>query len=154
MAQWVFKHSEEFLNRRHFPSMTAICRFSNILQRLSLPRIIDQFGHKKCQKKRKDVTYKLQKKCSQKYLLYMSNQLSKIRSVHTYAIIPWTVVYFGWICSLSLRKINATAPSKLLSCVRFTIYIPICDVNLYGQIWIVLITRWLRISLKEFRRWF
>ena len=29
--QWVFKHSEEFRNRRHFPSKTANCRFSNIL---------------------------------------------------------------------------------------------------------------------------
>ena len=29
--QWVFKHSEEFRNRRHFPSKAANCRFSNIL---------------------------------------------------------------------------------------------------------------------------
>ena len=28
-------------SRRHFPSMTAICRFSNILQRLTVPRIIN-----------------------------------------------------------------------------------------------------------------
>ena len=31
VPQWVFKHSEEFRNRRHFPSKTANCRFSNIL---------------------------------------------------------------------------------------------------------------------------
>ena len=30
-SQWVLKHSEEFRNRRHFPSKTANCRFSNIL---------------------------------------------------------------------------------------------------------------------------
>ena len=42
-AQWVFKHSEEFRNRRHFPSKTANCRFSNIFQRLTVPRIMDQF---------------------------------------------------------------------------------------------------------------
>ena len=59
VAQWVFKQSEEFRNRRHFPSMRAICRFSNILQRLTVPRIIDQFGRKRCQKKRKDVNYEL-----------------------------------------------------------------------------------------------
>ena len=41
--QWVFKHSEEFRNRRHFPLKTANCRFSNILQRLTVPRIMDQF---------------------------------------------------------------------------------------------------------------
>ena len=29
--QWVFKHTEEFRNRRNFPSKTANCRFSNIL---------------------------------------------------------------------------------------------------------------------------
>ena len=58
-AQWVFKHSEEFRNRRHFPLMTAISRFSNILQRLTMPRKIDQFARKRCQKKRKDEDYKL-----------------------------------------------------------------------------------------------
>ena len=58
-AQWVFKQSEEFRYRRHFPSKTANCRFSNILQRLTVPRIIDQFWLKRCQKKRKDVDYKL-----------------------------------------------------------------------------------------------
>ena len=41
-AQWVFKISEEFQNRRHFPSKTVNCRFSNILQRLAVPRMI---GH-------------------------------------------------------------------------------------------------------------
>ena len=53
-AQWVFKQSEEFRNRRHFSSMRAICQFSNRLQRL-----IDQFGCKMCQKKRKEMDYKL-----------------------------------------------------------------------------------------------
>ena len=56
-VQLVFTHSEELRNRRHFPSMTEICRFSNILQRFTVPRIIDQFGRKSCQKKRKDVCY-------------------------------------------------------------------------------------------------
>ena len=28
-AQWVFKHSEEFRIRRHFPTMRVICQFSN-----------------------------------------------------------------------------------------------------------------------------
>ena len=49
VAQWVLKHSEEFQNRRHFPSKTANYRFSNSL---TVPRIIDQFG-------RKDVDYQL-----------------------------------------------------------------------------------------------
>ena len=38
VAQWVFKHSEEFRNRRHFPSMMVICRFSYIIQRLTVPK--------------------------------------------------------------------------------------------------------------------
>ena len=58
-AQWVFKYSEEFRNRRHFPSKTVNCRFSNILQRLIVPATIDQFCLKMCQKKRKDLDYKL-----------------------------------------------------------------------------------------------
>ena len=41
--QWVFEQSEEFRNRRHFPSKTANCRFSNILQRFTVPLIIDRF---------------------------------------------------------------------------------------------------------------
>ena len=68
-AQWVFKHSEEFRNRRHFPSRTANCQFSNILQRLTVPRIIDQFWRKRCQMKRKDVDYKLLNEFFQRYFV-------------------------------------------------------------------------------------
>ena len=57
--QLVFKLSQEFQNRRHFPPKTANCRFSNILQRLTVPRMIYQFCRKIRQKKRKDVDYKL-----------------------------------------------------------------------------------------------
>ena len=60
---------EEFRNRRHFPSKTANCRFSNILQRLTVPRIIDQFWRERCQKKRKDVDYKLLQEFIQKYFV-------------------------------------------------------------------------------------
>ena len=53
-----------FCSRKNLSSfwlvwMRAICRFSNILQRLTVTRIIDQFVSKRCQKKRKDVEYKL-----------------------------------------------------------------------------------------------
>ena len=34
-------------------------RGSAVLQRLIVPLLIDQFGHKRCQKKRKDIDYKL-----------------------------------------------------------------------------------------------
>ena len=59
VAQSVFKHPEEFPNRRHFPLKAAICRFPNILQRLTVPRMIDQFVRKQCQKKPKDMDYNL-----------------------------------------------------------------------------------------------
>ena len=49
-TQWAFEHSEEFRNRRHFPSIEAISWFSKIFQRLTVPRIIHQFGHKKVPK--------------------------------------------------------------------------------------------------------
>ena len=45
-ARWVFKHSEEFRNWRHFASIAAICRFSNILQRFTEPRKIDNLDAK------------------------------------------------------------------------------------------------------------
>ena len=38
---------------------TVNCRFSNILQRLTVPWIINQFWRKMCKKKGKDVDYKL-----------------------------------------------------------------------------------------------
>ena len=50
-----------------FSSIAAICRFANILQRLTAPRIIDQFGRKSCQKKRKDMNYELLYEFAQKY---------------------------------------------------------------------------------------
>ena len=49
-AQRVFKHSEKIRNQRYFPSMTAICQFSHILQRFTVPQIIDQSVRKRCQK--------------------------------------------------------------------------------------------------------
>ena len=61
-----------------------------------MPRIINQFGRKMCQKKRKDVTYipyvLLYFILSYIYfykniLLHMSGGLLKIRSVHKYALI-------------------------------------------------------------------
>ena len=48
-SQWPFKHSEEFRNRVHFTSMTVNCRFSDILQRLTVSPKIDQFWGKRCQ---------------------------------------------------------------------------------------------------------
>ena len=88
-TQWVFKHSEEFRNWWHFPSITAICRFSYILQRLTVPRIIDLFEGKRRQRSVKMWTKNL---CKSFFLLYMNNRLSNIRLVT-----PRTV-YFDWIC--------------------------------------------------------
>ena len=65
-TQWDFKHSKEFWNRGHFPSIAVICRFPNILHKLAVPRTIDQFERKRCQMNRKDVDYKLQWEFHQK----------------------------------------------------------------------------------------
>ena len=78
--------------------MTANCRFSNIIQRLIVPRTIDQFGRKRCQKKHKDVDYNF---LFQKYLLNMSSRLSKIRSVHTY-VIPGRFILVESVATLAL----------------------------------------------------
>ena len=59
VVQWDFKLSKEFRDRGHFPSIVAIYRFPNILQRLTVLQIIDWFGCKMCQKMCKDVGYKL-----------------------------------------------------------------------------------------------
>ena len=96
-AQWVFKHLKEFRNWRHFPSITAFCRFSNIFQRLTVPRICDQFGCKRCPKKHRDVNYKLLYEFFKISLFCLNGRLSKVRSVHTYVITR--TVYFDWICT-------------------------------------------------------
>ena len=88
-AQRVFKHSEEFWNR---PSKTAICRFAN-MQRLTVPRMIGQFGRKRCQKKRKDMDYKILLEFFKNTLLCLNGWLSK-NSYVRYAL----DVFFGWIC--------------------------------------------------------
>ena len=80
VAQWNFKHSEEFRNRIHFPSMTAICRFSNMV---TVTRIKDRFGCKRCQKKRKDVDFKLLLEFSKKYLV-VHKRLAVKNSFSTY----------------------------------------------------------------------
>ena len=49
--------------------MRAICRFSNIIQRLTVPRLIGQLERKRCQKKRKDVNYKFLTEFFQKYFV-------------------------------------------------------------------------------------
>ena len=65
------------------------------VQRLTLPRKIDQFGRKRCQKKRKDVGYKLiQEFFSKKN--FCTWTVSKIRSLHTYVM--HRMFYFERYC--------------------------------------------------------
>ena len=68
-SQWVLKQSEEFRKWRHFPSMIADFQ-TYVVQRLTVPRIIDQFGRKRCQKKRKYVDHKLLNEFFQKKIFY------------------------------------------------------------------------------------
>ena len=81
--------------------MTAICRFSNILQRLPVPRIKDQFRHKRCQKKRKDVDYKLLLEFFQEYFL-VHKRLAVKNSFSKYMRMLYIgrYTYLGWICNL------------------------------------------------------
>ena len=85
---------EEFRNRRHFPLIIAICRFSNICQRLTEPWILT----KRYQKKRKDVAYKLLKGFFQNIMLYMNGRSAVKNSFSTHGI---RTVYFDWICMLT-----------------------------------------------------
>ena len=55
-----------------------------------MPRIIDQFGRKKCQKKSKDVDYKLLQDFFQKYFIVHEQSAVK-NSFPTYVFIPRTV---------------------------------------------------------------
>ena len=58
-----------------------------LLFNLTVPRIIDWFGRKRCQKKHKDVVSKILLEFFQKY------QLSKISSLHTYVCYASDVLF-------------------------------------------------------------
>ena len=102
-AQWVFKQSEEFRNRQHFPLKSANCRFSIIIQRLTVSRIIDQFWRKWYQKKRKDVDYKLI------WELYMSSRLS---TYVCYA--PDGLIWLNLYVNLTLPSHNVLPRQKIV----------------------------------------
>ena len=57
-AQWPFIFAR-IQNQRHVPSKMTICPCSNILQRLTVLRKIDQFERKRCQMKHGDLDNKL-----------------------------------------------------------------------------------------------
>ena len=104
-AQWVFEHLEEFRNWRHFPSKTAVCRFLKVLQRLTVPRIYDQFGRKRCLKKRKDVDYKLLKKYSQKY--FVVHEQSAVKNLFS-TYVCYTPDGLFWVQPVGLLKLRKT----------------------------------------------
>ena len=93
-------------NRRYFPSKPAICRYSSILQRLTVPRRIDQFGHKRCQKKRKDVGYELLSE-----FFFVSHERWAVKNsfiiygCHEPNVLLWTVLYAPakWLISVIIR---------------------------------------------------
>ena len=95
-AQWLFETCLKF--NKSLSSKENVDDFAILpnVQRLTVPRIIDQFGHKSCQKKRKDVDYQLLQELFQKYSV-VHEQLAAKNWFST-TVIPWTV-YFGWICS-------------------------------------------------------
>ena len=84
-------------NSRHSEPLRYVWKSTNCCYRRKMSsitefiRIIDQFGHKRGQKKRKYVEYKLNF-----FLFYMNGQLLKSDSFSAY-IIPRTF-FLGWIC--------------------------------------------------------
>ena len=85
-----FKNLEEFRNRRYFPSKTANCRFSNIgstsKTHCTLNNRPINFGVKGAKRSVQMWTTNFYKIFFKNILLYMNGRLSKIRSLHTYAI--------------------------------------------------------------------
>ena len=70
--------------------------------------MIEQFGRKRCQKKRKDVSFALLSQFFQKYVLHMNGGLLKIRVVHTYVlkgfILVVSTVFSTELCDESFRR--------------------------------------------------
>ena len=76
-----------------------------------MARIIDQFGRKRCKKKRKDVGYKLLCNFFLNILWYMYGRLLNICSLHRYVM--HQMFYFERYC-------NTQMTSKIQSrCLRF-----------------------------------
>ena len=115
-TQWVFKQLEEFQNQRYFPSMRAICWFSNILQRLTVPRIMTNLGAKGAKSSVDIWTISFYTSFFKNILWYMSSWLSKIHSVHIY-VMPRRV-YFGWFCKILFNwyedSMNILKPFNML----------------------------------------
>ena len=63
-------------------------------------QVIDQFGRKRCQKKRKDMNYctSFYKSFFKNMLLYINGRLSRFCSVHTYALdgLFWLNLYLNF----------------------------------------------------------
>ena len=64
------------------------------VQRLTVPLIIDQFGRKRCQKKRKDLSYQLLQEFFQKYFVVHELWAGK-NSFSTYFVCYTLDFYFG-----------------------------------------------------------
>ena len=71
--------------------------------KLTAPRIIDQFGRKRCQKKRKDASYQLISEFVQKYFvllheLWAGKILFSTWICYTFDVLFWWAVYVVYCC--------------------------------------------------------
>ena len=122
-----WRHSESMKIDKSVLSKEKFRRFQNSSERLkthfAVTRIIDQFGRKRCQKKRKYVDHKLLNEFFQKNILsYMNDRLSKNSSEHAY-VIPRTVFFLDWICKFAKILLNIfAAQQRRVSVGFFKIY--------------------------------
>ena len=78
---------------------------------LSVPRIIDRLGCKRCQKKRKDVDYKLFYK---NFCTWTVGCQIFVQYIGTYVVLR--TVYFGWICRFCAHNMHI---SKIVGASKF-----------------------------------
>ena len=109
--------------------MRAICRFSKILQRLTVPRKIYQFGCKRCQKKRKDVSYQLLQEFKKNYFAVHERSAVK-NSFSTYVYVQ--------------SKVNSCFCGVILDCCKVSVPFILCGfdqtcitfrIQGYSQFW-------------------
>ena len=98
------RHIESLSNRKNSEIDDIFHRWERfgdfqtyLLQRLAVPRIFDQFGRERCQKKRKEVDYKRLKEFFQKY--FVVHEQSAVKDSFITYVWPGRFILVESVCS-------------------------------------------------------
>ena len=88
-------------------------QIGQFFERIPKSTTFDQFGRKRCQKKRKDVDYNLLLDFFQKY--FVVHEQSAVKNTFSTYVCYAPDVFFGWICNVELLYAERSPRQVLLS---------------------------------------